>query len=276
MYIINGRNGYQNKNMIILDLSTNLFVDNGGYNDALPTYTISPCVSNDGLKIYVTGGFDVVYYTQTLIYDISGDSWSMGAEFVNARAFHGCAMNNDKTELFVFGGWNGNILTRLNSVERYVIANDTWTELNAQLNEPLSGIVRCINNEFSEYTDYILCIGGGDGSSYQQTINIFDPNTLKMHIPVLNGLATAVAAAPTVIYSIPNNNAHLLLLFGGDTSSCCVETFSTRIQYLTLIEPPPTFEPTKDPTVIPSGDPTMGPTNDPTNDPTAEPTAIQP
>eukprot|EP01083_Nonionella_stella_P143659 446932_1 len=281
MYIINGRSGRdwaENQFMIVYDMSSGSFVSKSTYNWTMPTDIWATCVTNDGLRIFVIGGYDAILTKNTVtkqiqIYTIASDSWALGREFSEARAFHSCAINSDKTDIFIFGGCDGDenfCNIRLDTIERYNIQNDDWTLLNATLSAPFQDMNGCILD--SQYVDHILCIGGLEGSGFQyvRAMNIFNTDTYNVQT-VSDSLAIPLGYSAPTMYNIPNSRRYLLFMFGGETDFEAY-TSTSAIQYLAFIGPPPTDAPTLYPSALPTKYPSANPTSIPSNNPTANPT----
>jgi N-acetylneuraminic acid mutarotase len=75
-------------------------------------------------KVYVFGGMDGGGYKNSVqIYDIAGDSWTLGTPMPTARAAAMAGVINGR--IAVFGGYNGS--SSLTTTEIYDPANDSWS-----------------------------------------------------------------------------------------------------------------------------------------------------
>ena len=111
------------------------------------------CSALDG-KVYVAGGNDGASDTNALnIYDITTDTWSVGAAMPAAVAYgHGAMVNDD---FVVAGGW-----PNLTDTYIYDIATNNWTTSTQMLLGRQSGAIANVHTPSG--TDYFYIIGGGD------------------------------------------------------------------------------------------------------------------
>ena len=77
-------------------------------------------------KIYVSGGLSrrAEYLDALEAYDPVADTWTTLVSLSEARAFHTSAVINGK--LYVFGGWAGVYGSRMDLVEVYIPASNSW------------------------------------------------------------------------------------------------------------------------------------------------------
>jgi N-acetylneuraminic acid mutarotase len=111
-------------------------------------------------KLYVFGGELVgtsQIYSTTRIYDISGNSWSIGAPMPDIRAFMGSGYYNGK--IYLVGGYStGNVTPAYAQTWEYDVLANTWvtkTAMPQALGGPASAVVN----------GHLYIIGGRNGSS---------------------------------------------------------------------------------------------------------------
>ena len=93
---------------------------------AMPTARNSHAAAVVDGKIYVSGGLSrrAEYLDALEAYDPVADTWTTLASLSEARAFHTSAVINGK--LYVFGGWAGVYGSRMDLVEVYIPASNSW------------------------------------------------------------------------------------------------------------------------------------------------------
>eukprot|EP01084_Bolivina_argentea_P317463 550432_1 len=257
IYIINpwtgtGTNYHQT---FIYDLSSGSY-----FIASQPTYyTIGVCTAYNSAHniIYTVGGYRSRDEKYTQIYDVGNNTWmTPGNDMNHGRKLAGCWSANDW--LYVFGGSNEN------SIERYNISLDEWTEITAILSERKQNL-KCREM----ITSYIWCIGGQIGSNTaSSTVDIFDPLTENIvnviHLNIARYLFDAVTWGQCLMVIGGYDGTNVLdSVETGD----CAETISPTTATLNLTTNPTTSIPT---TTVPT-------TTDPTTStPTLFPSTIQP
>ena len=131
-------------------------------------------------RMYAIGGFgysesgpypNLRTFFSVEIYDPITDKWTEAAPMFSSRESFGCAVLGD--HIYVAGG-SSNRVSRLDTFERYSIADNTWESLPDML-EP-----RC-NLALVALDEYLYAIGGYDGYHGFDMVERFCPSDTEWH-----------------------------------------------------------------------------------------------
>eukprot|EP01083_Nonionella_stella_P160200 523440_1 len=175
------------------DVSLNQYLNPATYNAELLQQAANSCVTSTNFDgndtIYIIGGGGNGFLDTLQIYNIEYDKWRYGASLNTARMHNGCASVHGlhaTGALYTFGGKYGSRVDQyLDSIEKYIIMNNTWIVLEATLRYEMYG-TSCI---FVEWNHVIYCIGGyARYSEYVRDIELFDVHTetILAHDPTLD------------------------------------------------------------------------------------------
>jgi len=124
---------------------------------------LGPSVYYNG-KVYVVAGFGAAGTSNVLqIYDVAGNSWTLGAPMPASLSDHAAALYNGI--IYVAGGYTGSGAS--NAVYAYNIASNTWSTLaNLPVALYLPG--------FGAINGKVYIAGGNDGSTELNTLYVYD------------------------------------------------------------------------------------------------------
>jgi len=127
------------------------------------------CINN---FVYAIGGYDGMansFLKQCERYCIQTDVWEECTNMNVPRcAFSATVVNN--RYIYIFGGYDGT--QRLGSIEKYNPELNTWTEIRANLQFPLSNCA-C----FSPERNKVVVLGGGFSSGFSLSVEKLDVET---------------------------------------------------------------------------------------------------
>lgn len=120
-----------------------------------------------GGKIYVPGGIksDGTLVDVLEVYDPRTDSWSSKSSLPHPLANYGIASYEGR--LFVFGGWDGNIIR--DNVYVYYADADNWEEINTMPTARSGGRAVTVG-------DLIMLVGGVCNNESCLSVDVYDPN----------------------------------------------------------------------------------------------------
>ncbi len=156
-------------------------------------------------KIYSFGGQDyATNATNTLdIYDIVGNSWSVGANNSTEKDYSSSVVYNGN--MYVFGGWDG-VGNHTNSLDVYDIGLDSWTASTS------GGIARA-GHTSTLYNGKMYVWGGYDeNNNATNTLDILDIESATWSTGEAGGTARAYHSAATY-------NGKIYFWAGDDDSS---------------------------------------------------------
>eukprot|EP01084_Bolivina_argentea_P237711 399421_1 len=168
--------------MFVYDLSLNEYILSS---TSIPLHKGSYACSvydNKNHAIYTIGGYDGnnlgLSYTQK--YNITASIWTE-VDTINIGRYHaGCSMDITMSNIFLFGGLHNN--NNLNSIEKYDVNSNQWSELPVTLNTARRHhVCRLLPND-----EQIYCMGGYDGTNKLDSVEIFDPTYYDIQITRLN------------------------------------------------------------------------------------------
>eukprot|EP01084_Bolivina_argentea_P303886 524756_1 len=248
----------QGSNFFKFNLNNHVYIDIETYDDILPQKAKSCCITIAKNQLFVIGGADIARGTilaSVQSYDISNNQWINKTSLNVARHQFGCSINgeieNETQNLYVFGGQNTDG-TYIDSIEKYSILDDTWSELNATL-QISRGLFQCIF-----VVQYIYCVGGQThGSIKLSSAEIFNP----VNDQLLNTISLYLNTPRSYHVVIKTNDDNILVL-GGKDGNGATDSIE-RISFFEIHTENPTASPTtytSNPT-IPTVNPVIVPTN---------------
>lgn len=126
----------------------------------------------NGNFVYVMGGYDgvqSVFLNCCEIYNIQNNEWNYFAPMnISKCAFSASVVN--KNYIYTFGGYDG--ASRLDAIERYNIADESWELITIKLKFPLSNCA-CFTPEKSK----VVLFGGGFSSGFSPYVEQIDIET---------------------------------------------------------------------------------------------------
>ncbi|CAI5445425.1 unnamed protein product [Caenorhabditis angaria] len=123
-------------------------------------------------KLIIFGGFGGnSHYQTTLLFDLKKKDWKWGKNMHDCRCYVSSVQFKDSqgsTSIFACGGMNGT--NRLNTVERYDVEKDMWTECSSMAFHRSDGANTLIGGK-------VMSVGGFDGRNFHSNAELYDPNT---------------------------------------------------------------------------------------------------
>eukprot|EP01084_Bolivina_argentea_P214785 364604_1 len=265
-----GFNDFFGDRLLIFNLNTKQFHDTTLYNSVIPYRSMHSCiVMVNWNEIYIIGGEDNSSSTERVqVYHRFTDTWSIKAPLNQNRYMFGCDKISDNGSIYIFSGvhHNGTTNILLNTIEKYNVATNIWTEINAKV------IIPRWQHKCNYFMNRIFCVGGRESDSISETvrlIEVFNPFNEKILTLEYNlHLNIGRYYSQSIIY----NNT--LLILGGRNIQTRWDTIAIIDQNNIIQTSNPTAEPTIIPTILPTNQPTIQPTILPTYYPTYYPTVI--
>jgi len=125
---------------------------------------------------FSSGGSPSMYETAnyTNQYNFSGDSWTTKKVMNSKRQEHGLVANIDGTYLYAIAGYIWDTGTRLNSVEKYNVAGNSWTNLAGVIASPSYAFGFATNYSAKEFDwdAWLIMIGFDEQKTHDILENI--------------------------------------------------------------------------------------------------------
>jgi hypothetical protein len=130
-------------------------------------------------KIYLIGGYGATSFSPVAtndIYDVTTDTWSIGASMLTATGDYAAGVYKDSLIYYV-GGYNGS--ADLNTVQIYNIYADTWTTGTAKIGTAVAGCRMGITGNSIVFAGgYSQTLATEISDTYLGTINTASPATV--------------------------------------------------------------------------------------------------
>ena len=165
--------------MPVFDVETNSQVSMDSYNFSFPDVTDAACATNNGTHLFRIGGrySDDQNSSHSLrIYNPTTDSWSLGAEMNEGRAFFSCNFDEVSNVIWVFSGrdWQSQGI-KASSIEYYSFEKNQWFVLDSSLTFTRgthTSIMFSIDSDALNYYNYGFVFGGGTTTYLTELLNI--------------------------------------------------------------------------------------------------------
>ena len=225
---------------------------------------ISTGVATNETHLFVTGGYNEYNSTSSefVIYDIAGDSWSIGPNLNQARGLHGCVYAPSSNAIYVFGGRSKGNHRR--SIEKFDLSTSThWEVLSDVLSWRRYGI-------FALYIDNFIYATGGFVYTKRRLVDVLDTRNDSIVNYCCN------LGASTVYHDLVQNpyDDRLYYLMGSFNGHGGDHSVFYKIEFICPETEEPTHIPSKLPNTAPSSVPTTIPSTLPSTIPSTLPTAI--